>query len=357
MTNFESKFAGLKALCNHIVAPLAIVAMICSFFGWFGFGGIAYLISSTILILAIIPNFMWFVPTGWVGYKAVLTEVKSQSYWDGIHFKIPWITDTFLTNLRVQTRTFEDNGRRVLTRNKLKVISTLTFRVDKKYAHLLFRAWGENYFETHIKLWVDAVFDTFISQLTYEQFQSQKNEIEKIATAMIRQEMDKQCAKASRDYGTHTKYECEFFNGPEVIEVDLEGDGVLQKVPKLSFIDSTAADSPGVNFFISDIFDWKINFWEFEKDYEDRRARAIAAKAEVQEAKFKAQTMQIDAEAVKKATIAAGEGDAEAAKLLMDALGGDANAAATILSAREMKDLQGTLVQGANAGVMVSPSK
>lgn len=307
-TNFENKLAAVKGICNKIVAPLAIVMIVSALFGWGG--GTSFLIGSLLLVMALIPNFIWLVPTGWVGFKAVFGKVQPKSYEDGMHLKVPFITDTFLTDLRVQTKN-ETDTKKVLTRNNVTLEYTLTYQVDKDYAHLLFRYFGEHYFESHLHKWVDAVFDTFVSRLTYPQLQTQKETIEAIASALIRQEVDMKCSEASKMDGTHTAYRCEF-SSDDTIAVGLDEDGSTEDIPKLDLAE-WMEDAEGVNFFKS--FDLKINKVTFENGYEEARAKVAVAKAEVAEAEQKKKQAIIFAEGQKEVARIKAEGEAEAIRL------------------------------------------
>ena len=307
-TTFDNKLAGVKGVCNKIVAPLSIVMIILALCGWGG--GASFIIGSLLLVVAMLPNFIWLVPTGWVGFKAVFGKVQSKSYDDGMHLKVPFITDTFLTDLRVQTKN-ETDTKKVLTRNNVTLEYTLTYQVDKDYAHLLFRYFGEHYFESHLHKWVDAVFDTFVSHLTYPQLQTQKEEIERIASALIRQEVDMKCGEASMTDGTHTAYRCKF-SSDDTIAVDLNEDGSTEDIPKLELMEWNE-DVEGVNFFKS--FDLKINKVTFEEGYENARAKVAIAKAEVAEAEQKKKQAIIFAEGQKDVARIKAEGEAAAIRL------------------------------------------
>lgn len=309
-TSFENKFNALKALCNKIVVPLSIVMIIAALFG-FG-GGVSFFIGSILLIFALIPNLFWFIPTGWVGFKARFNKVRPKSYGDGIHIKIPIIDDIYLTDLRVQTKS-ETDTKKVLTRNNVTLEYTLTYQVDQKYAHLLFRYLGENYFTTHLHPWVDAVFDTFVSRLTYPQLQTQKEQIEKIASALIRQEVDMKCGEFSKSDGEHDGYRCEF-SSDDTLTIDLDEDGSTESIPKLELVEWTEDNTDGVNFFKS--FDLKINKVTFENGYEEARAKVAVAKAEVAEAEQKKRQAIIFAEGQKEVARIKAEGEAAAQKLI-----------------------------------------
>jgi regulator of protease activity HflC (stomatin/prohibitin superfamily) len=308
-TTFDNKLTGIKGVCNKIVAPLAIVMIILALCGWGG--GTSFIIGSLLLVVAMLPNFIWLVPTGWVGFKAVFGKVRNQSYRDGLHLKVPFITDTFLTDLRVQTKK-ETDTKKVLTRNNVTLEYTLTYQVDEAFAHLLFRYFGENYYTTHLHQWVDAVFDTFVSRLTYPQLQTQKESIEAIASALIRQEVDVKCGEASKMDGTHTAYRCEF-SSDDTIAVDLDEDGSTEDIPKLDLAEWMEDDAEGVNFFKS--FDLKINKVTFENGYEEARAKVAVAKAEVAEAEQKKKQAIIFAEGQKEVARIKAEGEAEAIRL------------------------------------------
>lgn len=307
MKEFMRKIEVLKYFVNRYVLPVLAVSIVALVS--FGFWGLGTFVAILFVAVSSI-NFVWFVPTGFVGYKRVMSKLRPKSYKDGVHFRWPFVTDTYLMDVRVITKTLTDT-KKVLTRNNVDVEYTLTYQVDERYAHLLFRYMGDNYFDTHIIKWVDAVFDTFVSKLTYPQLQTQKAEIERIASALVAQEIDRKCSEVSADEGFHEVQRYDF--KADVKEaIDLDEDGVEEEVPVLELVDLGEEEVNGVNFFKS--FDLKINKVTFEAGYEDARANVAIAKAEKSKAEIDGAKAVILAEKQAKVIEIKAAAEAEALK-------------------------------------------
>ena len=301
--DFQVKYLFLKKWNNMIVLPISILLLLVALF--FG-GALLYGIALLLLLGALAVNCLWFVPTGYVGYKTRFTKLVNKSYGDGINFLIPFIEEGNLLDTRVITKS-ESDTKKVLTRNNVTLEYVLTWQIDPRYASQIFRFWGVDYYSTHISKWVDATFDTFISQLTYPQLQTQKEKIEEIASALVLQEVDKKCSEVSRDMGSHEAF-CAEYKADVKKAIDLDEDGTTESVPMLE-LNTWNEYTEGVMFFKS--FSLKINKVTFEAEYEEARAKVAVAKANVAKAEHEKEAALILAEAKKQAKIKDAEAEAE----------------------------------------------
>lgn len=301
--DFQVSYLLFKKWSNLVALPLSVILLVIAVI--FG-GGWMFILSLLLLVFVILVNFLWFVPTGYVGIKTRFTKLVNGSYKEGINFLIPIIEQGILMVTRVITK-LEQDIKKVLTRNNVTLEYVLTFQIDPRYADLIYRYWGLEYYDTHVSKWVDAVFDTFISQLTYPQLQSQKDKVEEIASALILQEVDKKCSEVSASYGSHDAYCCDF-SADVTTAIDLDEDGVDEEVPQLKLREWTEPVS-GVMFFKS--FSLKINKVTFEPQYEEARAKVAVAKANVSKAEQEKKASITLAEAKKAVKILEAEAEAE----------------------------------------------
>lgn len=328
-SNFQTMFEAGKKWSNLVILPLGSVILILSLFifHWL------FIAAMLLLCIWLMMHALWFVPTGYIGYKRVFGKLKNKSYQDGIKLIVPFITDTYLMDVTQITKDIHD-VKKVKTRNNITLDVTLTYQVDERYVHLIFQYMKENYFETHLSKWIDATFDTIVSQRTYAEFQSQKAEIEHIVSALIVDDIDKRCSELTKDTGkTHavtsyevvTATECvpnpakdptnpahaalpDYISVPVMIPLEID-DETTEYVPKLELVEFSDTRE-GVNFFKS--MDVKINKVSFEETYEQARAKVAVAKAQTAEANEKKKQAEILAEAKKIALIKEGEAKAEA---------------------------------------------
>jgi len=279
--------------------PISILLLLVAVI--FG-GALLYGIALLLLLGALAVNCLWFVPTGYVGYKTRFTKLVNKSYSDGLNLLIPFIEEGNLLDTRVIIKS-EVDTKKVLTRNNVTLEYVLTFQIDPKYAAQIFRFWGVDYYNTHVSKWVDATFDNFVSHLIYPQLQSQKDKIEEIASALVLQEVDKKCSEASKDMGSHEAFRAKYSDDLKKA-VDLDEDGTTEEIPQLE-LNTWTEYTEGVMFFKS--FSLKINKVTFEPQYEEARAKVAVAKAEVAEAEQKRQAALILAKTKKETEIMAAE--------------------------------------------------
>lgn len=302
--DFQVSFLLYKKWSNIIVLPISILLLLVAVI--FG-GALLYGIALLLLLGGLLVNCLWFVPTGFVGYKTRFTKLVNKSYSDGLNLLIPFIEEGNLLDTRVIIKS-EVDTKKVLTRNNVTLEYVLTFQIDPKYAAQIFRFWGVDYYNTHVSKWVDATFDNFVSHLIYPQLQSQKDKIEEIASALVLQEVDKKCSEASKGMGTHEAFRAEYSDDLKKA-VDLDEDGTTEEIPMLELKTWTEL-TEGVMFFKS--FSLKINKVTFEAEYEEARAKVAVAKANVAKAEHEKEAALILAEAKKQAKIKDAEAEAEA---------------------------------------------
>lgn len=315
MKEFIKKFLIIKKWSNLVILPASLIGLLIGIiFGWWQ--AWATFIVAFLWILFI--NSIWFVPTGNVGFKRVFGKQRNRSYTPGMNPKWPVISETFLLDVMVQTKDITDT-KKVITRNNVDIEATLTFQLEEKYAHIVFKMMGADYYTTHVAKWVDATFDTMVSQLSYPHFQAKKADIEAWASKLVAYEL----AKKSSDMTEEILTGCSFvttaytlkpvtdISGKNVFETLVIGDGETEEV---QLFDLEEVDVPldGVNLFKN--VSIKINKVKFEKAYEDARANVAVRKAEVEETKLKAEKARVAAQGVKDAAVIKAQGEAEAIK-------------------------------------------
>jgi regulator of protease activity HflC (stomatin/prohibitin superfamily) len=306
--NFESKFKSFKKWANLTVLPLSIAGVVCGVIL-----GMSLLTNISLIIFALVASlsFMWFVPTGYVGYKTVLSRLVEKTYYPGLNWIIPFITDMYLMDTTVITRTITDT-KKVKTRNEVTLDYTLTYKLDESLVFQVFKQMRENYWETHLAKWIDAKFDTIVSWLTYHEFQLRKDEIEEMASKLIAEEVDIKCVEMSDGMiigRVTTRYDVH-----RSIESVPSADDPTQTIQiETTTLTERTVTVKGVNFF--EFIDLKINKVKFEKDYEEAMAKVAVSKARTIETKELQKQVEIQAEARKKALIIEAEGKAEALRL------------------------------------------
>ena len=301
--DFQVSFLLYKKWSNMIVLPISIVLLLVALF----FGGVMlYSIALLLLFCSVAVNFLWFVPTGYTGYKTRFTKLVKKARPEGINFLIPVIEDGKLFSIR-ETAYVMEGSRKVLHRNDIFTMLTLYLRLKSEYVPLVFKVWGENYYKDIVEPAIDATIDTFVGKLTYPQFQTQKEQIEKIISALVRQDLDKLCSEASKNSGTHEAHRAEY-SADVVTAMKTDEDGNTIEVPKLELREWTET-SDGVMFF--DICKVKLNTVKFEKEYEEAQAEVAVAKANVAKAEQEKKAALILAETKKQAKILEAEAEAE----------------------------------------------
>jgi regulator of protease activity HflC (stomatin/prohibitin superfamily) len=311
MRTFEQKFLLVKKWSNLVILPLGIVLLIIALF----INSVsAYIFATLAVAWGIVINCIWFVPTGNVGFKRVLSKLDPTSFTDGINRKIPFVTETFLMDVTVQTKDIEDD-KKVLTRNNIHIKATFTFQLEEKYAYLVFRMMGANYYTTHVAKWVDATFDTMVSKLTYPHFQAMKAQIEGWASKLVEYELAQKSSDMTEELLSGTTFKTkEYVLEPVVIaglpvkETIIVGDGETEEVQKFN-LNEKEVELKGVNLFKN--ISIKINEIRFEDSYEDARAKVAVRKAEVVETTLKAEKARIAAQGIKDAGIIKAEGQAK----------------------------------------------
>lgn len=320
---FLKYFEAFKTICNRYVSPLLFIGLVAIIY--FGYGVWAFLggiVVFLILVGTLSLNFIWFVPTGYVGYKKVKGKINEESYDVGAHFRIPYLHETCLMYVMPITLTYRDK-KKVASRNETDIEYLITYKINEKYVHLLFTLYTEKYFELHMSKWIDAVFDNFINKLTYLQIQTQKDMVEKIASSLLMQKVDEECSKneLSKQAGTHKLHRYSY-NANEKMTLFINGKD--QEIPKLELDDLGEEDIEGVNFF--EYITLMINTIGFEKKYEDACAEVIVAQAQKDKAeidgekaivlaKKQADVIKIKADAEAEAKVKMAEAEAEAKKL------------------------------------------
>ncbi len=290
-----------------------MTALPLSFIGIFILGLTNCWVWMTLDILVFIflggINFIWFVPTGSVGYIMVLNKLSDRTLKPGLNWVIPIVTDKYLMDTTVITKVITDT-KKVKTRNEVKLEYTLTYQLKEEYVSEVFRQMKANYWDTHVSRWIDAKFDTIVSWLTYPEFQLRKDEIEDMASKLIAEEVDKKCREMSCDEFSILSPATRYNVAKSRITVPSADDPTHSVTLEVSNIYEHMVNEPGVNFF--KFIDLKINKVKFEESYEQARSKVAIAKAQTIEAEEKKKQILILAKSKKEAEILKAQGEAKA---------------------------------------------
>ena len=321
--------------------PVGMVMLILSLFihnGWMFIGG------SLLFILWLAIAVMWIVPTGNVGFIRNLGKLDAKSYGDGPKLRIPLISETFLLNVMVQTKDISDT-KMVLSRNKITIKATLTYQLEERYAYIVFRMMGADYYNTHVAKWVDATFDTAVSKLTYPHFQALKADVESWVSKLVAYELALKSSDMTEELVGELRLPAEFeatacelvpareripnpykdpSNSahamlPDYIDGDLIKDKLAvsetetEEVQRMELREELVY-LPGVNLFKN--VSVKINEVKFEDAYEQARAQVAVRRAEVVETRLKAEKAREAAQGIKDSDIIKAEGKAREVELI-----------------------------------------
>ena len=306
--NFEKKFNSFKKWMTITVLPLSVIGIVCGLIF-----NISLVTNLSIVLMTLVASlyFLWFVPTGFVGYKTIFSRLVEKTYQPGINWIIPFITDTFIMDTTVITKTITDT-KKVKTRNEVTLEYTLTYKLDESLVFQVFKQMRNNYWETHLSKWIDAKFDTIVSWLTYHEFQLRKDDIEEMASKLIAEEVDKKCVDMS--LGMVSARSTVRYTISRSIESVPSAEDPTQTIDiETTSLTERRVNVTGVNFF--EFIDLKINKVKFEEDYEKAMAKVAVAKARTTETKELQKQVELQAEAKKKALIIEAQGQAEAMRL------------------------------------------
>lgn len=341
---FEIKFLTIKKWSNLIMFPVGMVVLIWSLFSHSGW---MFLLGSLMLLLWLTIAIMWIVPTGNVGFIRNLGKLSPTSYGDGPRFRIPLISETFLLSVMVQTKDISDT-KMVLSRNKIAIKATLTYQLEEKYAYIVFRMMGADYYTTHVAKWVDATFDTAVSKLTYPHFQALKADVEMWVSKLVAYELALKSSDMTEELVGElhlpTKFEvtaCELVPAreqvpnpakdpsnpahallPDFVDGDLIKDIIAvsetetEEVQRMELREELTL-LPGVNLFKN--VSIKLNEVKFEDAYEQARAQVAVRRAEVIETRLKAEKAREAARGIKDSDIIKAEGKAREVELIESA--------------------------------------
>ena len=339
--DFQVTFLTIKKWSNLIILPVGMVVLIWSLFSH---SGLMFLLGSLMLLLWLAVSCMWIVPTGNVGFIRNLGKLRAKSYGDGPRLRIPIISETFLLNVMVQTKDISDT-KMVLSRNKITIKATLTFQLEERYAYIVFRMMGADYYNTHVAKWVDACFDTVVSKLTYPHFQALKADVEGWVSKLVAYELALKSSDMTEELVGELRLPAEFEATacelvsareqipnpakdpsnpahsllPDFVDGDLIKDVLAvsesetEEVQRMELREEMV-DLPGVNLFKN--VSVKLNEVKFEDSYEQARAQVAVRRAEVIETRLKAEKAREAAQGIKDADIIKAEGKAREVELI-----------------------------------------
>ena len=306
--NFQSKFESFRKWANITVLPVSVIGVVCGVIFQMPLITLSF---AGLFVLTLSLSFMWFVPTGYVGYKTVFSRLVEKTYHAGLNWIIPIITDKYLMDTTVITKSLSDI-KKVKTRNNITLEYTLTYKLNERYVFQVFKQMRGSYWETHLSKWIDAKFDTIVSWLTYHEFQLRKDDIEAMASKLIQEEVDIKCTEMSRGM-TRGRNTIRYNVATIMEDIPAADDPSKMVTIETRVLTEIVEIVDGVNFF--EFVDLKINRVKFEADYEQAIAKVAVAKAKTVETEELRKQVEIQAEAKKQAMITEAEGKAMAMRL------------------------------------------
>jgi vacuolar-type H+-ATPase subunit H len=204
---------------------------------------------------------------------------------------------------------------------------------------LLLQLLGENFYEEHLYQWMDAIFDSVVSQLSYPHFQATKQEVEDWCSKIIAGRIARECSSRTKGEVPYTEFDSNYYELVPVMITSTDSSGALVSTPQLKpvpvgedriemvpeFILTENTDHlEGVNLFEN--ISLKINKVTFEKTYEEAQQQVAIAKAKVDEELQKQKRTRVTlqtqqeiiekkAEAEAKAILAKAQAEAEGMRL------------------------------------------
>ena len=305
---FQGKFNFFRKWASYIVLPLSILGIV---------GGVMLNVSLLTWISLILATltislwFMWFIPTGYAGFKTIFGKLVEKTYTPGLNWIIPVITDVYVMDTTVQTVNITDT-KKTKTRNDISMDYTITYKLNETYVFQVFKQLRTNYWSSFAK-WIDAVIDTSVGWLTYPEFQIRKDDIETMISKLINEEVDAKCTDMSRGMASRGRSTIRY--DINVITEDIPS---MEDPSKMVTIEKHELSErrvivDGVNFF--EFINLKINRIKFEPDYEQAIAKVAVARAKTVETEELKKQLETQAEARKNAMILEAEGKAEAMRL------------------------------------------
>ena len=212
LDNFVTKFLAFKAWSNKylwVVSILLLIASIVLGIQKLPMSSEIIIISISMLILLLLVNSIWFVPSQFVGIKRVLGVQAEKSFMPGIYLVIPFITTTILVQSNVIDRSLVENK---ASKDGLmgKFDVTYSWEIDPQYAHYLILMFGENYFRTKLGKWLDEAIDRYFATFIMDEHIALKGKIAEDAPKIIQSMIDERCEEHTKDKGwgarTTTRY-------------------------------------------------------------------------------------------------------------------------------------------------------
>ncbi len=300
----------LNALRIFFVALLVISILLAFFYAWlWGVAVIAGLALSGTFFIVIID-------AGYSAYMTILGRLQPEALLPGVHLYFPGISTVVPkdTTAEVTTSVMEE----VDTGNdgfKLKAKATLTISHRPEGVVRFADTWKGDSLNKDIEAELRKVIADIFSRYTHEQLKG-----EAAMCKAVRDEIQEEATK--RCFG---------------------------------YVDDNDHWVPGLYYDVLDKYKLVVPDPDYDPRWIEKKGKEAQARIDVEIEQQRAQARQIKADSIAKAQEKVGRAEAEVNRMMMESLNNDSQAVAQIRVAKEMKDLQGTLVQG-GAGVMVTPN-
>lgn len=349
---FDNRFDLYKKWSNIVVLPLGLLLIGATVYH---FSWELLLLTVVVILLGLLPNCMWFVPTGFEGYQMIFERQLERSYNPGLNWRIPIIGVTNIIPTLPVSVIIKDT-RKTVDRTDIIVVLTFQYRLKKETADIVNRLYGKNYEEILLR-WVDAGIEKVYNTISFgHHLGNDLANIREYIVKFVEYEVRWHCMEDTKmeKNATEMEFSCPSLHIlPTTKEVVY---GPIKKIINDLLLEETTATFKGVYLF--DSLTVTVNDTKFTADMQSAMDAINLADLKRRKAEIDKETTLINADAAKKAQEIIGEGRANSTQKLVDSLGGDIQAATDILVATEVgKSKVTTWVQGGkNPGVVVPTS-
>lgn len=187
--DFISGLVSAKSLINKIALVLFILGLGLTFF--LSLGWIWLLIGIILVVLAV--NSLCIVMPGNVGYQIVLGKLMNAPVKSGLQIVWPFISSVTEVDVRLQKHE-DSNTMKTANLRDITLTYALTYQVNPEYVPQLHSTIGENnYINTALCPWLDAVMTEVVASKTYEDINGKLGDLSKEIEAAYLFKVDIQC--------------------------------------------------------------------------------------------------------------------------------------------------------------------
>ncbi len=187
--DFISGLVSAKSLVNKIALGLFVLGLVLTFFhslGWI------WLLICTVLVVLIV-NSLCIVMPGNVGYQIVLGKLINTPVKSGLQIVWPFISSVTEVDVRLQKHQ-DSNTMKTANLRDITLSYALTYQVNPDFVPLLHSTIGEDdYINTALCPWLDAVMTQVIASKTYEDINGRLGDLSTEIEAAYLYKVEQQC--------------------------------------------------------------------------------------------------------------------------------------------------------------------